>query len=1645
MTGSMQRTKKWILAGRIIAVLVGLLSSAHAWSLEPKEPVSPSSPKEFFRPELAISTSNEPLAEVLARLPNRTAWETFEATSRQFHAFIDSRSGTVSNLLGTFPLIPGPGAGNSLTLEDLTAALGRRIEEVDREVVLEAVTDFIHLRREILGVDPLQLGDAIATRVTPELWQVSIHQQFQGIPVRHGRLAASIKQGNLVLIGTEAWSNVTGLSKVPKLTAEQALAAGFAYAGHRTDRDRIVSPPTLEILPLAAASSQIGRGYRHVLAWTFAFIRQPGLETWEVIVDAGSGEILAFQDLNHYAGGKIIGGVYPMTNTEVCPSSAACGVMQSDWPMPFADTGQPPPEDFADRGGLFDWLGGTVTTTLSGPFIDIADSCGAISSTSSSGRVDLGGINGGHDCTSGGGSAGNTAASRTAFYHLNRIADQARGWLPGNTWLQDHEQLTVNVNINGTCNAFWNGSTVNFYRSGGGCGNTAELAGVLDHEWGHGLDANDANEMLSNTSEAYADIAAMYQLCTSCIGYGFFASSDQGCGRTADGTGFNANEGQLTDHCVLDCSGVRDGDWMQHADQTPGTPLHFVCPNCATGPGPCGRQVHCAAAPPRQAAWDLVARDLPAAPFHFDDQTTFLIGNKLFYQGSGNIGSWYSCSCGASSDGCAATNAYMQWLLADDDNGNLADGTPHMTAIFQAFDRHGIACSAPVPQNGGCDGGPSAAPVLAATPGDQHVSVSWTAVPGADRYWVFRSEGVDDCSCGKTRIAEVSGTTFTDTEVAAGRRVSYNVVAVGSSDACFTPASSCVTAIPTATSRCDGQTIVQGLDYWSTPVNGAEIRLEVMMDFFCPGSAAITPEDPPHRLQGSPLVTSPPRVLGTTDTIVERLTDAVFVNGVAETAIKVRALSFESVEPLTVSCGSETERWKVKVSLDGYQQPGTIAIRCSPVEGDPVENGGTFEAELEVTGKIELEKVGDPGAGGFDPLPDPDAPQTIRTVGTAEWSSVLGPNGVTFSGQLAVDSDGDGDIDSDDFSSLVGTDGNFFPGWRAGTVPIKVPVVHLCHTKMVPPDPLDPICQTDADCDDGIACTDDSCNEANDSCDNVPNDSLCSNGLFCDGIEICNPFLGCQVGTPVNCDDGIACTDDSCNEANDSCDNVPNDSLCGNGLFCDGIETCDPVLDCQVGTPVDCDDGVACTDDSCSEASDSCDNVPNDSLCSNGLFCDGIETCDPVLDCQAGTPVNCDDGVACTDDSCNEANDSCDNVPNDSRCGNGLFCDGIEICNPVLGCQVGSDPCPAACQTCDEAADVCVSAGCDCSHETDFETGAGGWTQGADTCVTGSFIVGTPDATTWQVGGGNPGQAFFTQNNPGGIGTDDVDGGTCEALSPVVDCSGLAAAEVSIDYYHGQRDAGDDAGDGFTIEVLNDGAVVDTLVDIGDVTSNPAWTSVSTTVLNPGILQVRVQATDDVPGGDIVEAGIDNFEISPAVCTPVCTVDEDFENGAVGWFTDPASTCLTGDYVVGNPNQQTNGGVTTQVGGSHSGVNSIFTASNTSAGVNDVDGGNCILASPTWTVGVDAALSVWFWHGQRDAADDSGDFFLLEFSTDGGVTWSTLASNGDSTSNAVWTEATTAIPAGSSVQLRMQCSDGAGPGDLVECGIDDLSICGDGC
>jgi hypothetical protein len=818
----------------LAGVLCITLFTGLVWGFEPKNPnrlksASDLSDKEFFIPELYISSAYLHVDQVLAELPNSVAWESFQAAraragQARMHAFVDPRSGTAATMIDAGPLIPGKGLGNQVTLAKLSSDVGYKVDKVGPPQVADAVLGFVKRNQDVLGIDMVQLGAVRASQISPALWHVRIPQAYHGVPVRHGHMVATISHGNLVLVGTETWGNVRGLSHTPHLSGDEAMTIGFDYVGTWTPADEIVLRPNLEIVPVAPLEHQegqafrgpIGDGYRHRLVWTFRFRRAPEPATWEVMVDAHSAEVVSFQDVNAYA--DIKGGVYPVTSTEICPTPGTCGVMQSGWPMPWADTGLSSPNDYTNSGGVFSGSG-TTTTTLSGIYVDVYDYCGTLSNSGSP-DIDLGGVNGDHDCDSGGGSAGNTPASRTAFYEVNKLAEMARGWLPGNSWLQD--QLRTNVNINNTCNAYWNGVSINFYRSGGGCRNTGELAGVFDHEWGHGLDYNDTGGSSSNPGEAYADIVEIFRLHHSCIGHGFWWTYNRGCGMTIDGTGYNANESQTGTHCDLDCSGVRDADWDKHADHTPDTPLGFVCTHCSSSSGVCGRQVHCAAAPSRQAAWDFVKRDLQSAPFNLDNETAFIIGNRVFYQGSGNIGAWHACTCGVSSDGCGATNAYMLWLAADDDDGNINNGTPHMTALYDAFNRHEIACATPTPVNSGCASGPTGSATLSATAGNQQVSLSWTAVTGASKYWVFRTEGHAGCDLGKALIAETTGLSYTDSVVANGREYYYNVIAVGTSDSCFGPVSNCASATPVGapdfTISCapSNHTIQQGASATST-------------------------------------------------------------------------------------------------------------------------------------------------------------------------------------------------------------------------------------------------------------------------------------------------------------------------------------------------------------------------------------------------------------------------------------------------------------------------------------------------------------------------------------------------------------------------------------------------------------------------------------------------------------------------------------------------------------------------------------------------------------------------------------------------------------------------------------------------------------
>ncbi len=185
----------------------------------------------------------------------------------------------------------------------------------------------------------------------------------------------------------------------------------------------------------------------------------------------------------------------------------------------------------------------------------------------------------------------------------------------------------------------------------------------------------------------------------------------------------------------------------------------------------------------------------------------------------------------------------------------------------------------------------------------------------------------------------------------------------------------------------------------------------------------------------------------------------------------------------------------------------------------------------------------------------------------------------------------------------------------------------------------------------------------------------CDDGLFCNGAELCDVALGsCVAGSAPQVDDGVACTVDSCDEDADAILHLADNGSCDDALFCNGVETCDAALGCVAGVAPTADDGIECTNAACDEETDSIVQVPDDSMCSDALFCNGAETCSAMVGCVAGLPPVLDDGLSCTSDMCDEVNDVVVHAPDDGRCDDSDMCNGIEICDGMAGCVAGSPP-----------------------------------------------------------------------------------------------------------------------------------------------------------------------------------------------------------------------------------------------------------------------------------------------------------------------------------------------------------------------------------
>jgi len=245
--------------------------------------------------------------------------------------------------------------------------------------------------------------------------------------------------------------------------------------------------------------------------------------------------------------------------------------------------------------------------------------------------------------------------------------------------------------------------------------------------------------------------------------------------------------------------------------------------------------------------------------------------------------------------------------------------------------------------------------------------------------------------------------------------------------------------------------------------------------------------------------------------------------------------------------------------------------------------------------------------------------------------------------------------------------------------PTVCPALDQCHDGIC--NPATGACSSPAKAN-GATCSDGSVCTTTDTCQNgvcVPGPALsCNDGVNCT-VDTCAPTTGCH-HTAVNalCDDGNACIADVCDTAL-GCLHVPlSGSACSDGSLCTVGDTCQNGA-CTPGTPINCDDQIPCTRDTCDPAS-GCIHSPiadcctSNGQCTDGNVCNGVESCNlSTHTCVPGAPppLACGNGCADTGEQCGEP--SLAACPSGQTC-QGCTCTGGDCAGVALGCPSAVPP-----------------------------------------------------------------------------------------------------------------------------------------------------------------------------------------------------------------------------------------------------------------------------------------------------------------------------------------------------------------------------------
>ena len=558
-------------------------TAARAFDTPPGE-----SSREIALPGAVVRTGDPALQRALSAAP---AWRDFASRNGGWKVVWNEVTGTPHRAFGAGIELDG-------FADDAAGA--------DR-----AVRGFIARHPGLFGGSPA-LETAFAGR-RGRVWYLRYRQTVGGVPVLFEDWEFRVGEGGrLFAFGADAHRVPAGVATHPKLVA--AVVREAAKSGLRFDpaTDRVEGGAPLYLLPYPGKA---GTEYRLVYDVRVHTADPPS--NFITLVDANDGAVLWRHDRVRFnIGGNVSGAIHPYLPTDALAGRnfAHLSVQVGAFPA------------LTDAAGNYDQTAsGTVTVSaqLNGQFCNVNRQDGADATLSSS-AANPATVNFAWS------TANSQDSERDAFYQVNIAHDYAKTIDPGFTG-NDYSMPTA-VNINATCNAYWDGTGVNFYRAGGGCPNTATMPDVVYHEYGHGVNDN-----------LYAQAGAPFGLTNGAMHEGL-----------AD-----VNQAYIQDDPLGGKGFFGPGTFLRTADNTKHWPEDQSGDPHATGLIISG------------ACWNLrqsVGLATAARLIHFAKYGTPDDAN----------------------DGIAMNEFFVETLVADDDDANLSNGTPHSPQIIAAFNAHGI-------------------------------------------------------------------------------------------------------------------------------------------------------------------------------------------------------------------------------------------------------------------------------------------------------------------------------------------------------------------------------------------------------------------------------------------------------------------------------------------------------------------------------------------------------------------------------------------------------------------------------------------------------------------------------------------------------------------------------------------------------------------------------------------------------------------------------------------------------------------------------------------------------------------------------------------------------------------------------------------